>query len=125
VARTVVSVVRSAPAALRVSDPVLEANAYAVAEDVDLVVVLRGAALEHALAQGERCCGDVAGVELPPAAGADDLSGLLESGMGVLAAADDLARQGLHATDLVPGVRVVDAATLAGVLRDADAVLTW
>lgn len=123
--RRVASVVRSAPLALRGVDPMLEANAYAVAEDVDLTVVLAGPAVELAAAGGEVGPREVAGVPLPPAARDQDLRGLLESGVPVYVTADDLARAGLGPGDVVPGVQVVDARRIAAVLRLADAILAW
>ena len=123
--RRVVSLVRSGPQALRSTEAVFEANAFAVAEDVDLTVVLAGAAVELAIAAGEVRPGALAGVALPPAASGQDLLGLLESGVGVLVADADLQSRGLAADDLVAGVEVVDGAAVADVLRRAEAVLTW
>lgn len=123
--RRVVSLVRSGPQALRSTEAVFEANAFAVAEDVDLTVVLAGAAVELAIAAGEVRPGELAGVALPPAASGQDLLGLLESGVGVLVADADLQARGLAADDLVAGVEVVDGAAVADVLRRAEAVLTW
>ncbi|MDP8969015.1 MAG: hypothetical protein M3N52_00590, partial [Actinomycetota bacterium] len=120
-----VSVVRSGPSALCASEPTLEANVYAVAEDLDLTIVLRGRALELAIAGGEVRPGELAGVALPPAASGQDLQGLIESGVAVLADGDDLAALGLAVGDLVRGVRVADTDTVAAALRDADAVLCW
>ncbi|HEY8339113.1 MAG TPA: DsrE family protein [Egibacteraceae bacterium] len=124
-ARRVVSLVRSGPQALRSTEAVLEANAYAVAEDVDLTVVLAGAGVELAIAAGEVRPGTLAGVPLPPAASGQDLRGLLESGVGVLVVDADLQAQGLRREDLVEGVEVVDGAAVADALRTAEAVLTW
>lgn len=124
-ARRVVSVVRSGPGALCSSEASLEANAYAVAEEVDLTIVLRGRALELAIAGGEVRPGELAGVALPPSVSGQDLRGLIESGVAVLADADDLGRLGLAASDLVSGVRLADADILAAALRGADAVLCW
>ncbi len=124
-ARRVVSVVRSGPGALCPSEPSLEANAYAVAEEVDLTIVLRGPALELAIVGGEVRPGELAGVALPPAVSGQDQRGLIESGVAVLADADDAGRLGLAAGDLVSGVRLADADTLAAALRGADAVLCW
>lgn len=104
----VVSLVRSAPVALRGVDPVLEANAYAVVAAVDLAVVLTGQAIELALAGAEA-----------------DLPALLESGVPVYASAPDLARLGLQPADLVEGVRIADPPAIAEVLRAAEAVLAW
>lgn len=123
--RRVVSVLRAGPGALRPTDPALEANAYAVAEDVDLTVVLRGSAVEFALAQAEVTAGELAGVALSPATGGQDLRGLLESGVRVVAHAQALQDRGIGDTDLVDGVTPIDTEDLAAVLADAEGVLTW
>lgn len=123
--RRVVSLVRGHPVALRGIDPVLEVNVYAVAEAVDLAVVLAGPAVELAIEGGQVLAGEVAGVTLEPAAHDQDLRGLLESGVAVYIDHADLDRLGLGPGDLVPGIRVVDAATVADVLRDAESVLAW
>ena len=109
--RRVASVVRSAPVGLRGADPALEANVYAIAEQVDLTVVLLGPAVELALA-GERALGG-------------DLVVLLESGVPVYASEPDMERLGLGRGDLVEGVKVVDAAAVAAVLHEAEAILVW
>lgn len=124
-ARRVVSYVRRGPVALRASDPVLEANAYAVAEDVDLTLILAGRAVELALAGGEVHPGEVAGVSLPPAASAQDLRGLIESGVSVLVAGEDLAAIGLGTEDLVEGAKAVDSTSVADAIHEADAVVGW
>jgi intracellular sulfur oxidation DsrE/DsrF family protein len=124
-ARLVVSLIRAHPGALRSVEPSLEANAYAVASDVDLTVVLRGAGIELAVAGSEVCPGALGGRSLPPSASADDLLGLLESGIAVYADAGDLARLGLDSADLVDGVRPADDATIAQLIRRADTVLCW
>ena len=124
-ARRVVSLLRSAPSALRATDPALEANAYAVAEDVDLTLVLRGAAIEFAVEGGEARPTQVAGVSLPPAAGSQDLRGLIESGVRVIAEAAAVRARGLEAGQLVAGVTVADDAEIAAVLTEAEGVLAW
>ena len=112
-ARRVVSVLGGSGDGSRMTDPALEANAYAVAEDVHLALVLRAAGVE------------LAGVGLPPMAAGQDLRGLLESGVEVHVDGPSLAARGLRAADLLDGVRVVEAGDLADLLRDADAVLVW
>jgi intracellular sulfur oxidation DsrE/DsrF family protein len=124
-ARRVVSLLRSAPGALRATDPALEANAYAVAEDVDLTVVLRGEAVELALAGGEVRPAHLAGVALPPAAGAHDLRGLVESGIRVLVERTSLTDRGIPEADVVAGVEVVGDEQIVTVLSAAEGVLTW
>jgi len=124
-ARRITSILQRSPAALCGTDPALEANAYAVAEDVDLTVVLRGDAVEFAVAGGEARPASVAGVALPPAAGGQDLLGLLESGVRVVAEAAAVSARGLSADDLVRGVEVVDGERLTQVLTESEGVLTW
>ncbi len=127
-ARRVVSLVRSAPLALRGTDPVLEANAYAVAEAVDLAVVLSGPAVELAVAPLRPRPGHIpaiGGVELGVLAHDEDLRGLLESGVHVYVASEDVTALGLTAADLLPGVRLADEESVARVLAGADAVLAW
>lgn len=124
-ARRVVSLLRSPPGALRATDPALEANAYAVAEDVDLTVVLRGDAVDFALAGGEARPAQIAGVALPPAAGSQDLRGLLESGVRVVAEAAALSARGIDGGDLVAGVSIADDTEVIRILTGAEGVLTW
>lgn len=123
--RAIVSLVGAGPSLVSPADAVLEPNAYAVAEDVDLTLVLRGAGVQHALAAADTSGTVLAGVALSPSTESADLRGLLESGIPVLVAGDDLAAAGLTPDDLVPGVRIVDAAALADLLRAADGVLSW
>lgn len=124
-ARRMVSVLRASPSALRATDPALEANAYAVAEDLDLTVVLRADAVELALAGGEVRPAQLAGVALPPSAGGQDLRGLVESGVRVLVEQDALSLRGIAARDIVRGVEVADAEQIFAVLSEAEGVLTW
>jgi sulfur relay (sulfurtransferase) DsrF/TusC family protein len=125
VARSVVSVVRSTTGGLRAGEPVLEANAYAVAEELDLALVLLHDAVELAVAGAEVVPTELAGVPLPPAAAAQDLLALVESGVGVYAGATALLERGIAPQLLAPGVAVVDDEQVADLLRTADAVLTW
>ena len=124
-ARHVVSVMSGAPAAVSPADPVLEANVYAVAEDIDLAVVLRGAAVEYAAKTASVAPARLAGRQLPNARCARDLRGLLESGVPVYIDAEDAARQGITAPQLVDGVSLVGGERVAELLRTADAVLHW
>jgi sulfur relay (sulfurtransferase) DsrF/TusC family protein len=123
--RRVVSLLRRGPAGLRASDPVLEANAYALAVDVDLAVVLMEAGVELAVEGGVSAPKGLAGAVLPPSAGGQDLRGLVESGVEVYASADAVARRGLDAEDLIPGVRLADPQRLDALLAGAEAVLNW
>ena len=124
-ARRVVSILTAAPAAMSPHDPVLEANVYAVAEDVDLTVLRRGVAIEYAAASGAVPEARLAGELLPNARCARDLRGLLESGVLVYVDAVSAAHQGLDADALIPGVSIADAAEQSELLRTADAVLHW
>jgi intracellular sulfur oxidation DsrE/DsrF family protein len=125
-ARRVVSVLRGpCGAAARTSDPALEANAFAVAEDVDLTLVLRGASVELAVAGARPVPVTLAGRSLPPLAASQDLRGLVESGVEVHVCRASLEARGVEPDDLFDGVRVTDADALADLLRAADAVLAW
>jgi intracellular sulfur oxidation DsrE/DsrF family protein len=124
-ARRVVSLLRSPPGALRTTDPALEANAYAVAEDVDLTVILRGDAVDFALVGGETRPAQIAGVDLPPAAGSQDLRGLLESGVRVVAESAALVSRGIDLADVIGGVEVADDGEVTRILTEAEGVLTW
>lgn len=124
-ARRIASLLRNAPGALRSTDPALEANAYAVAEDVDLTMVLRGDAVEFALAGSEARPSRVAGVALPPAAGSQDLRGLLESGVRVVVDGAALTARGVSESQLIAGVAIADDDEIAMVLAQAEGVLTW
>jgi intracellular sulfur oxidation DsrE/DsrF family protein len=124
-ARRVVSVLRGAQGGPRASDAALEANAYAVAEDLELTIVLRGRGVELAQHRPAAAPTALAGVALPDPAAAADLQGLVESGVAVYVGADCLGQLGLEPADLLRGVRVVDATAVADLLRDADAVLAW
>lgn len=124
-ARRVVSVLRGPSGAPRPNDPALEANAYAVAEDLDLALLLRGRGVELAQHRSPHASLDLAGRALPDPAAAADLQGLIESGVPVYVGEDCLAQLGLGADDLLDGVRIVDADAVADLFRDADAVLAW
>lgn len=123
--RRLVSLIRHAPGAPRGSEPALEANSYAVTQDVDLTVVLLADAVRLAVAAAETRPHAIAGAAFPPAAPAHDLRALLESGIAVLVHDDGLRRQGIEPDDLLPGVTVADDARIASALADAEGVLTW
>lgn len=125
-ARRVVSVLRGpCGAAARTSDPALEANAYAVAEEVSLTLVLRGASVELAVAGARAVPVELAGAALPPLAASQDLRGLVESGVPVHACGASLRARGIPPDALLAGVQVAEAEDLASLLRHADAVLAW
>ncbi len=123
--RRLVSLIRHATGAPRGSEPALEANSYAVTQDLDLTVVLLSDAVRLAVAAAETPPHSIAGAPFPPAAPSHDLRALLESGIAVLAHDDGLRRQGIDATDLLPGVQITDDAGIATVVADAEGVLTW
>jgi predicted peroxiredoxin len=125
VARRVVSILSGAPAALADEDPVLEANVYAVAEDVDLVLLLRGAAVEYAVVASAVPTATLADHPLPDARCARDLRGLLESGVAVHIDAVSAEQQGVGDGDLIPGVSVAGSDEQLELLERADAVLHW
>jgi predicted peroxiredoxin len=124
-ARRVVSILRAPGGSPRSSDPALEANAFAVAEDIDLSLVLRGRGVEIAQSRPDAPGDVLAGQRLPDAADGRDLQGLLESGVAVYVSDACLAERGLVPDDLLAGVRVTSATEITALVRSADAVLTW
>ena len=123
--RSVVSVITGGQDALSSTDPAVAANVYAVAEDVELTVVLRGAGVEFAVDTGPVPPLELAGSRWPGSGGAVDLRGLVESGIVVRASVDDLAAGGLSGDDLIDGVEPIDRGELRELLRSAEAVLRW
>lgn len=123
--RRLISLIRHAPGAPRGSEPALEANAYAVTQDVDLTVVLLSDAVRLAVAAAETPPRAIAGAPFPPAAPSHDLRALLESGIRVLAHQGDLAGQGIAVDDLLAGVEVVGDDDVAAAIDEAEGVLTW
>jgi hypothetical protein len=74
VVRTVLSVLRSAdPGAPRRADPVLDLNAYAVAEDVELTLVLKAAGVELAVAGAHVRAATIGGLDVAAAAAEEQL----------------------------------------------------
>jgi sulfur relay (sulfurtransferase) DsrF/TusC family protein len=124
-ARRVVSLLRASGGVLWGTEPALEANAYAVAADVELSLLLRGSGVELAVAAAHSSPGEVAGAALPPAASAQELRGLIESGVAVFVDSVDLDHRGLAAAELVDGARLIDRDQVAAVLGGADAVIAW
>lgn len=123
--RRLVSLIRHAPGAPRGSEPSLEANAYAVTQDVDLTVVLLSDAVRLAVATADTPPFLIAGAAFPPASPSHDLRALLESGIIVLVHERDLAAQGIATSELLDGVTVTDDLGVARAVADADGVLTW
>lgn len=124
-ARRVVSVVRGDGAGVWSSASSLEANAYAVAEDIDLTLVLRGAGCELAIAALGATDEVLAGHSLAARTGGQDLRALLESGVPVVVDGACLAANGLAVDQLLDGVRVVQHDDVLDLLVDADAVVGW
>lgn len=124
-ARRVVSVLTGAPAVMSPEDPVLEANIYAVAEDVDLTMLLRGGAIEYAMVSGDAPSPTLAGEPLPNTRCTRDLRGLLESGVAVYIDAVSADHQAVDLDGLIPGVGIADSRQQSELLRTADAVLHW
>ena len=123
--RSVLSLVRGADAgAARADDPALDVNAFAVANDVDLTLVLSDRAVELALARADSRAAVVAGREIPSAHPEIDLTALVGSGVRVYAVAEDLAVRGLGPDDLLDGVATLDRGGVAELLRDHDVTLT-
>ena len=123
--RRLVSLIRHAPGAPRGSEPALEANAYAVTQDVDLTVVLLSDAVRLAVAAAETRPRTIAGAPFPPAAPSHDLRALLESGIRVIVHAQGMSSQGIVAGDLLEGIEIADDVTVAAAIADAQGVLTW
>lgn len=121
----VLSLLRGADAgAARAADPALDLNAFAVAEDVELTLVLKDAAVELGLEQASSHPGSVAGIDVPAASPSDDLRALLGSGVAVLAVMEDLVLRGLDPAELLPEIDVIDERALARLVADNDVTLT-
>ncbi|MEE8600576.1 DsrE family protein [Euzebya tangerina] len=123
--RRLVSLIRHAPGAPRGSEPSLEANSYAVTQDLDLTVVLLRDAVRLAVGAGETPARYIAGAAFPSASPAHDLQALLESGIDVLAHDEAIAGLGIDPSELLPGVQVADNDGIAATVDAADGVLTW
>lgn len=120
----VLSLLRGADAgAARAADPALDLNAYAVAEDVELTLVLKDAGVELGLEAATPRPGSVGGVEVPAAEPATDLLALLGSGVTVLAVTEDLAVRGLDPAELLPGIDLVDEQGLSALVATSDVTL--
>ena len=123
--RRLVSIVRHAPGTPRGSEPSLEANAYAVTQDVHLPVVLAADAVRLAVAEGTVPARTIAGATFPASAPSHDLRALLESGIRVLAHDRALQGQGITPADLLEHVEVATDDEVADVMAAAEGVLTW
>ncbi len=121
----VLSIVRDADVgAARDADPALDANAYAVADDVELTLVLKGRGVELGL--DHVCCdgAKLSGLAVPVTEPGRDLRALIASGVRVHAVTEDLADRGIDPTALVPGIVPLTEADLAGLITTHDVTLT-
>lgn len=121
----VLSLLRGSDAgAARALDPALDLNAYAVAEDVELTLVLKDAAVELGL-RGVACRPvSVAGIDVPAATPGTDLLALVGSGVHVLAVIEDLAARGIDPGELLQGIDVLAEDELARLVAANDVTLT-
>jgi predicted peroxiredoxin len=123
--RRVLSLIRGSDAgAARQADPALDLNAFAVADEVDLTLVLKDHGVELALATTRADVGSIAGVDVPVAEPSTDLRGLLASGARVCVVAEDLEARGLTDRDLIDGIEVIGEPTLAQLITDNDVTLS-
>lgn len=121
----VVSLLRGGePGAARAVDPALELNTYAVAEDVELTLVLVDRGVELALAHAHHRPTVIRGAEVPLATPEQDVQALVASGVRVLVAEEDLAARGLGLADLLDGVEGVAEGELAALLAEGEVVLS-
>lgn len=121
----VLSIVRGADAgAARAADPALDANAFAVADDVELTLVLKDRGIELGLADTRCSRNTLAGHDVPVAEPGTDLTALLGAGVRVLAVTEDLLVRGVAPDALLDGIEPLDEPALAALLIDHDVVLT-
>lgn len=121
----VLSIVRGADAgAARAADPALDANAYAVADEIDLTLVLKDRGVELGIAEAAAVPGTLGGVALPVATPGTDLRALLASGVPVHAVLEDLVARGIEPDDLVEGIEPVPEDELAQLIVTHDVTLT-
>ena len=121
----VLSILRGADAgAARDADPALDANAYAVADEIELTLVLKDRGVELGL--DGACCeqGMLGGLAIPVAEPGIDLRALIGSGVQVRAVSEDLVARGIEPTDLVDGIEPVTEAELAQLMLHHDVTLT-
>lgn len=122
----VLSVLRSAdPGAPRPADPVLDLNAYALAEDIELSLVLKAGGVELGVAEAHVQPATIAGIDVPAAVPEHDIKALLASGVRVVAVEEDLRARGLADADLIGGIEVLPEAGLSTLLTEHDVTLTW
>jgi len=122
---SVLSIVRDADVgAARGEDPALDANAFALADEIELTLVLKDGAVELGL-DGVCCDGaNLSGVALPVTEPARDLRALVASGVRVFAVAEDLAVRGVDTSTLVEGIEPLAESDLARLIATNDVTLT-
>ena len=121
----VLSILRGADAgAARDADPALDATAYAIADEIELTLVLKDRGVELGL--DEVCCdqGMLGGLAIPVAEPGLDLRALLGSGVQVRAVSEDLFARGIEPTDLVDGIEPLTEADLSLLILQHDVTLT-
>lgn len=119
------SIVRGADAgAARSADPALDTNTYAIADEIELTLVLKDRGVELGLAGA--CCdqGMLGGLAIPVAEPGVDLRALIASEVRVYAVAEDLAARGIDPSSLVAGIDPLSEAELAHLLIQHDVTLT-
>lgn len=121
----VLSLMRGADAgAARSADPALDVNAYAVAEDVEVTLVLKDQGVQLGVAETSAAPEAIVGIDVPVAEPETDITALLSSGVPVLAVRTDLQARGLGPEDLLDGIEVVEEARLAELIVEHDVTLT-
>lgn len=121
----VLSIVRGADAgAARPVDPALDATSFAIADEIDLTVVLKDRGVELGV---DRVCCDratLSGLAVPAAEPGVDLRGLIASGVRVHAVREDLDARGIEPAALVAGIEPLAEAELAALIVAHDVTLT-
>jgi len=92
----------------------------------DLHVLLSGNAVNYAV-KGQDASGLSFGErkQTQPPRLDDDLAKLIAKQVEVHVVADDLAERGLESTDLIPGLKTISRANVAGLLAAYDQVWRW
>ena len=115
--RRVLSIVTGAEPPRPAQHVALELNAYAVAEDLELAVVLVGDAVE--LAAAAPVAVDVSTAVTPA------LPALVASGVRVVVSEEDVALRGLDRSSLLAGVEPASVDVIADLIATHDVTLRW
>jgi len=121
----VLSILRGADAgAARDADPALDANAYAVADEIELTLVLKDRGVELGL--DGACCDQnmLGGLAIPVAEPGIDLRALIRSEERFSRNAENLAARGIDPAALVDGIEPVSEADLSLLILEHDVTLT-